>query len=70
MLDCRSSIKTYAKNVRGKVTKCSLKTTEVLRMLMNMSLPKFDIYQGTVAPNYFKSYTNSRYLDYSKKSFL
>ena len=28
-------------------------------MLMDMCLPKFDIYKGTVAPNYFISYTNS-----------
>ena len=28
-------------------------------MLMDMSLPKFDIYQGTGATNYFKSHTNS-----------
>ena len=28
-------------------------------MLMNMLLPKFDIYQGIVAPNCFQSYTNS-----------
>ena len=27
-------------------------------MLKDMCLPKFDIYQGTVAPNCFKSYTN------------
>ena len=27
-------------------------------MLMDMCLPKFNIYQGTVAPNYLKSHTN------------
>ena len=26
---------------------------------MDMSLPKFDIYQGTGVTNYFKSHTNS-----------
>ena len=30
MLDCRSSFKAYAKNIRQKATKSSLKTTEVL----------------------------------------
>ena len=28
-------------------------------MLMDMCLPKFEIYQDTVAPNCFKSHTNS-----------
>ena len=28
-------------------------------MLMNMCLPKFDVYQGTLTPNYFKSYTQT-----------
>ena len=43
------------KNVKEKETKCYLKTTEVLLMLMDMNLPKSDNYQGTVAPNRFKS---------------
>ena len=30
MLGCRSSFEAYAKNVREKTTKCSLKTIEVL----------------------------------------
>ena len=30
MLGGRINFKAYAKNVRGKTTKCSLKTTEVL----------------------------------------
>ena len=30
MLDCRFSFEAYAKNVREKVTKFSLETTEVL----------------------------------------
>ena len=29
-------------------------------MLMDMWSPKFDVYQGTVAPNCFKSHTNSQ----------
>ena len=29
------------------------------QILMDMCLPKFDIYQGTVAPNCFKGHTNS-----------
>ena len=33
-------------------------------MLMDMCLPKFDIYQGTVAPNCFKNHTNSRCPDF------
>ena len=37
------------KNVQEKAIKCSLKTTEVYRMLMDMYSPKFDNYQGTVA---------------------
>ena len=30
MLDCRFSFKAYAKNLREKATKCTLKTAEVL----------------------------------------
>ena len=30
MLDCRFSFEAYAKKVRKKANKCSLKTTEVL----------------------------------------
>ena len=63
MLGCRFSFEAYAKNVREKATKCSLKTAEPqLRfywMLMNMYLRKFDVCQSTVAPNYFKSYASS-----------
>ena len=51
MLGCRFSFKVYAKNVREKGTNL---------MLMDMCLPKFDIYQGTVPPNCFKSHTSSR----------
>ena len=39
-------------------------------MLMDMCLPKFDIYQGTVAPNCFKSPTNSYVLIFFKKNVL
>ena len=47
--DCRFNFKAYAKNVREKTTK---------------SWHKFDIYQSTVAPNCFKSHTNSWCLDF------
>ena len=30
MLDCRFSFEAYAKNLREKATKCTLKTAEVL----------------------------------------
>ena len=54
MLGCRVSFEAYAKSVREKVTKCSLKTAEVLLdigcILMDMCLPKFNICQSTVAP--------------------
>ena len=33
-------------------------------MLMDMCLPEFDNYQGTVAPNCFKSHANSRCPDF------
>ena len=33
-------------------------------MLMDMCLPVFDNYQGTVAPNCFKSHANSRCPDF------
>ena len=39
-------------------------------MLMNMCLPNFDIYQGTVASNCFKNYTDSRCSDFFQKSVL
>ena len=51
------SLETYAKNVRLKTTKCSLKTW-FYWMLMDMCcLPKCDIYIGTIASNRFKSHT-------------
>ena len=37
---------------------------------MDMCLPKFDIYQGKVAPNYFKSHTNSWCPDFFQKKSL
>ena len=42
-------------------------------MLMDIRLPKFDIYQGTISPNCFKSYANSLCLDFftfSQKNVL
>ena len=33
-------------------------------MLMDMRLPKFDVYQSKVAPNRFKSRTNSQCPDF------
>ena len=38
-------------------------------MLMEMWLPKFDIYQGAVPLNCFKSHTNSSCPDFSQKRF-
>ena len=60
------------KYVKEKETKCYLNTTEVLLMLMDVSLPKFDIYQGTVAPNCFKSQPHKTLdvLIFFKKSFV
>ena len=47
------------------------KLLRFLWMLMDVSLPKFDIYQGTRATNYFKSHTNSWYLHFfSRKGFV
>ena len=46
MLDCRFSFEAYAKNVN-------------YWMLMDLYLPKFDIYQATVVPNCFNSHANS-----------
>ena len=48
------TFKAYAKNVREKTTKCSLKT---------------DIYQSTVAPNCFKNTETLDYLISFKKNF-
>ena len=47
MLGCKFSFKTYAKNVRERATKCSLKTTEVLL--------DADGYQGAVALDCFRA---------------
>ena len=55
ILGCRFSFESYAKNVGEKATKCFLKTTEALWMLMDMCLHKFDIHRGTLPPNCFKS---------------
>ena len=58
MLDCQFSFEAYAKN-------------EVLLDADGHALTTFDIYQGTVAPNYFKSHTNSQCPDlFSKNSFV
>ena len=43
---------------RGRLSS-TLKLLRFFWMLMNMSLPKFDIYQGTGDANCFKSHTNS-----------
>ena len=37
------------------------------RMLMDTWLPKFDIYQGKVAPNCFKIHTNYRCPNFLQK---
>ena len=54
------------KNVRKKTTKCSLKTAEDL-LDTDGHLPKFDIYQSTVAQNCFKSHKNSWCSDFFQK---
>ena len=54
------------KNVRKKTTKCSLKTAEDL-LDTDGHLPKFDIYQSTVAQNCFKSHKNSWCSDFFPK---
>ena len=54
-----------SKNIKEKSSKCSLKTNEVLLDSdvwysdVWCLIPKFDIYQSTVAPNCFKSHKNS-----------
>ena len=50
-----------------KVTKGCLETTEVL---LDADLPKFEIYQGTVSPNCFKSPKNSWCPDFCSKKRL
>ena len=59
MLGCRLIFAAYAKNVRHKATKCSLKTAEILLDDDGMCLLKFDIYQGAMASNCFKNNKNS-----------
>ena len=39
-------------------------------MLIDMRLPKFDIYQSTIASNYFKSHVKSRYSDFFQTKLL
>ena len=51
MLDCRLSFEIYAKNIRYKATKCSLKAAEALLDVYD----KFDINHGTTALNCFNS---------------
>ena len=68
MLGCRFSFEAYAKNVSEKATKCSINTTDWV--LMDMRLCKFDIYQGTIALNCFKSYTHSWCPNLFQKFFL
>ena len=56
MLGCRFSFKAYAKKVKEEATKCSLKFTKVLldADVRNIArYPKFDIYQGTRALDFF-----------------
>ena len=70
MLGFRFSTKSYTeRRLKEKTNKHFLKTTEVLLKLMDMCLPNFDTYQGTVAPNLFKSYANSRYPDFCQNKF-
>ena len=38
-------------------------------MLMDMCLPNYDIYQGILAPDCFKSHINSLCLDFFQKKF-
>ena len=59
MLGCRLIFAAYAKNVRHRATKCSLKTAEILLDNDGMRLPKFDIYQSAIASNCFKNNKNS-----------
>ena len=39
-------------------------------MLMDMCLPKFDIYQGALASNFLKSHTNSWCPNFFQKNVL
>ena len=59
MLGCGFIFEAYAKNIRETATKCSLKNTEFPLDSDGYVLCKFDIYQGTMAPNCFKRHTNS-----------
>ena len=70
ILGCRLNVEAYEKNVREKTTKCSLKTIEILLNADEHVLTWVWVYQGTVAPNYFKSYTNSWCHDSLQKSFF
>ena len=60
MLGCRFSFEVYAKKVREKAI--------FYWMLMDMCLSKFDIHEGIVPPNCFKSNTNSWIPDFFEKS--
>ena len=51
-----------------KTVRCVLLRTFYL-MVIDTCLPKFDIYQARVAPNYFKSYTNCWSPDFFKKKY-
>ena len=56
MLGCRFSFEAYAKKVREEANKSSLKFTKVLldAYVWNIArYPKFDIYQGTGALDFF-----------------
>ena len=65
MLGYRFSFEVYTKNIREKATRCSLRTAEVLLDAgRHVLATKFDIYQGTVAPDWFKSDTNSWYPEF------
>ena len=70
ILGCRLNVEAYEKSVREKTTKCSLKTIEILLNADEHVLTWVWVYQGTVAPNYFKNYTNSWCPDSLQKSFF
>ena len=72
MLGCGFSFEAFAKSVQEKATKCRalLKLLRFCWMLMDVCLPKFDIYQGTGAPNCSKSYTSCLCLDFFPKKVL
>ena len=70
MLGFRFSFEAYGKTYKRRQLSALWKLQRFYWILMDMCLPKFNIYQRTAAPNCFKSYINSRCPEFFQKKVV